>query len=65
MIEDTNSLKQPYKKYIASQVFRTVREIPKERRAELADEIRFKAWFLGCENKDALKAALKHLEEES
>ncbi len=65
MFENVNGLKQPYTKYISNQVCRIVRQIPKERRDSLAEEIVARANLLGYQNGDALKAALKHLRSKS
>ena len=64
MLDETNCLRQPYQKYIASQVYRVIRQIPKERRLELAEDIKVRVNIMGYQNGDALKAALKHLKEE-
>lgn len=61
MLVRTNELKMPYNKYQARRVVRIVKEIPKERREELAAEIEARASIMGYQNGDALKAALKHL----
>lgn len=65
MLRDLNGIKEPYPKYLIGMIGRIVKEIPKERRPELADEIAVRAGIMGCQNNTALKAALKHLKEDS
>jgi len=65
VVTDENGLNEPYQKYQAHQMWRVVKKIPKERRKQLAEEIQARAAVMGYKNGDALKAALKHLKEES
>ena len=64
ILDRRNQLKQPYKDYQLCQIKKMVREIPRERREELARTIEGRASLFGCKDNDALKAALEYLRKE-
>ena len=63
MLDTGNQLKGDYNKnFLTHRVNGLAQQIPKERRGELAGEIRMRAALFGCKDEKALKATLKSLE---
>lgn len=59
-----NRLKVPYSVYYEEELLAAIRDIPEERRRDLADEIQVKANFMGCTNPRALKTIVRLLRRE-
>jgi len=63
MLDKENQLNGDYSKnFLTHRVNGLTRQIPKDRRKELADEIKMRAALFGCKDEKALKATLKSLE---
>ena len=61
MLDCSNQLKVSFNRYQKYQVGRLCKDIPEDRRSSLVEELRARANILGCENKEALEAAIKYL----
>lgn len=59
-----NGLKGTYYRYQSRQVKELCNQIPEERKESLLEEIKTKAFIIGCSNQSSLKNAIKHLTPE-
>jgi len=64
-LEKKNQLRESYETYEKRRIAQIVKEIPPERRAQLAEDIKFRANVMGYTSKNALEATLRHLKGES